>query len=321
VGDKHEDAMAKFGAALALGIIDAGGRNVTIGLQTPTGSLNVPAIIGMAVFTQYWYWLPLTHFLTLSFTPTGLIGLDEELNIPDFKFWSNTRPSLFDYPPKVEESADKKPEEFATAVLSTTAKAQQRAKRAEKERAAKEAEAAAREGGDAMETEPTASTPATPGPIAVEKMDVDEDKEEKKEDSNDEKKEGESDKKKRVEKEKVGYEVNNLTRVLPEQLKYISFLEDGRYEPVKKPTGGVLLLLDHRPDEEVQLMEIKSRKPASAAAATAAAGAGEVAAPVVTVAEASGAGAAVEILNMEDDDGAEDAPIPDPFEYNTDSED
>ena len=85
-----------------------------------------------------------------------------------------------------------------------------------------------------METEPTASTPATPGPIAVEKMDVDEDKEEKKEDSNDEKKEGESDKKKRVEKEKVGYEVNNLTRVLPEQLKYISFLEDGRYEPVKK---------------------------------------------------------------------------------------
>lgn len=81
VTDKHEDALAKFGAALALGIIDAGGRNVTIGLQTPTGSLNLPAIVGMAVFTQYWYWFPLTHFLTLSFTPTGLIGLDEELNV------------------------------------------------------------------------------------------------------------------------------------------------------------------------------------------------------------------------------------------------
>lgn len=81
VTDKHEDAMAKFGAALALGIIDAGGRNVTIGLQTPTGNLNLPAIVGMAVFTQYWYWFPLTHFLTLSFTPTGLIGLDEELNV------------------------------------------------------------------------------------------------------------------------------------------------------------------------------------------------------------------------------------------------
>lgn len=81
VAEKHEDAMAKFGAALALGIIDAGGRNVTIGLQTQTGSLNLPAIVGMAVFTQYWYWFPLTHFLSLSFVPTGLIGLDEELNV------------------------------------------------------------------------------------------------------------------------------------------------------------------------------------------------------------------------------------------------
>ena len=81
VGEKHEDALAKFGASLALGIIDAGGRNVTIGLQTPTGSLNVSGIVGMAVFTQYWYWFPLTHFLSLSFIPTCIIGLDENLNV------------------------------------------------------------------------------------------------------------------------------------------------------------------------------------------------------------------------------------------------
>jgi len=81
VGEKHEDAMAKFGAATALGIIDAGGRNVTIGLQTPTGSLNVSGIVGMVVFTQYWYWFPLTHFLSLSFVPTSIIGLDENLNV------------------------------------------------------------------------------------------------------------------------------------------------------------------------------------------------------------------------------------------------
>ena len=81
VGEKHEDALAKFGASLALGIIDAGGRNVTIGLQTPTGSLNVSGIVGMAVFTQYWYWFPLTHFLSLSFIPTCIIGLDENLSV------------------------------------------------------------------------------------------------------------------------------------------------------------------------------------------------------------------------------------------------
>lgn len=86
VAEKHEDAMAKFGAALALGIIDAGGRNVTIGLQTPTGSLNLPAIVGMAVFTQYWYWFPFTHFLTLSFVPTGIIGLNEDLDVSGFSF-------------------------------------------------------------------------------------------------------------------------------------------------------------------------------------------------------------------------------------------
>jgi 26S proteasome regulatory subunit N2 len=76
------------------------------------------------------------------------------------------------------------------------------------------------------------------------------------------------------------------------------------------------LLFDRRPDEEVKFMEVKSRKPASTAAAGAATGAEAVAA-----ADVSGAEAAVNVLNMEDDDGTEDAPTPDPFEYNTDSED
>jgi len=60
-------------------------------------------------------------------------------------------------------------------------------------------------------------------------------------------------------------------------------------------------------------MEVKSRKsvtqPAGAAAGATAAG-GAVG--------GGGAEAAVEILNAEDDDGAEDAPLPDPFEYDTD---
>jgi len=68
-------------------------------------------------------------------------------------------------------------------------------------------------------------------------MDVDEETKEgegEKKETEGERKEGENDKKKRVEKEKVGYELTNLSRVLPEQLRYINFLEDGRYEPVKK---------------------------------------------------------------------------------------
>ena len=50
--DKHEDVMAKFGALIASGIIDAGGRNVSIALRSETGHKRMPAIIGMAVFTQ-----------------------------------------------------------------------------------------------------------------------------------------------------------------------------------------------------------------------------------------------------------------------------
>jgi len=97
-----------------------------------------------------------------------------------------------------------------------------------------------------MDVEPTTSTPATPGPPADEKMDIDEETKEGEGDKKElegEKKDGEGDKKKRAEKEKVGYELSNLSRVLPEQLRHISFLEDGRYESVKK----VCYLFHHIP--------------------------------------------------------------------------
>jgi 26S proteasome regulatory subunit N2 len=239
VGDRHEDAMTKFGAALALGIIDAGGRNCTIGLQTQTGNLNMAGIVGMAVFTQYWYWFPFTHFLSLSFSPTSIIGLDHNLEIPDFKFHCATRQSLFEYPPEQEVKAEEGPALIATAILSTTAQAKRRAQKKEK--------AQRRESMDID------SAPARP---SVDAMDVSEDKKkdegekEEKEDKEDKEKKSGDDKesspaesKKKPEKEKVGFEIENMTRVLPGQLKYISF-PAGRYKPVKKvscsnPTGFI----------------------------------------------------------------------------------
>uniref|UniRef100_A0A1I8HZC8 26S proteasome non-ATPase regulatory subunit 1 n=1 Tax=Macrostomum lignano TaxID=282301 RepID=A0A1I8HZC8_9PLAT len=99
VADKHEDVMAKHGAILGLGIVDAGGRNVTISLQTRTGQSNMAAAVGVLVFQQFWYWYPLTHFLCLAFTPTSLIGLNKALEMPQVQFRSNAKPSTFDYPP------------------------------------------------------------------------------------------------------------------------------------------------------------------------------------------------------------------------------
>merc|ERR1712071_257296 len=95
IADKHEDVMAKFGAILAQGIIDAGGRNVTISLQSRTGHTNMAGIVGCLVFCQFWYWFPLTHFLSLAFTPTCLVGLNAELKMPKVEFRSNAKPSVY----------------------------------------------------------------------------------------------------------------------------------------------------------------------------------------------------------------------------------
>ena len=54
INDKHEDIVAKYGAILAQGIIDAGGRNVTISLQSRTGHTNMACVVGLLVFVQFW---------------------------------------------------------------------------------------------------------------------------------------------------------------------------------------------------------------------------------------------------------------------------
>lgn len=220
ISDRHEDAMAKFGCALALGIIDAGGRNCTIGLQTQTGNLNMTAIVGMAIFTQYWYWFPLTHFLSLSFTPTAIIGVDQDLEIPSFKFFSNTRPSMFDYPPEAEVKPEEVLEKIKTAVLSTTAQARRR----KQAREAKEK----RDTGMSMSMEldqPLSKTNT--------ERDVSMAPEDARTENGDKDGESSTPAKKRTEREKVGYEMGNMSRVLPTQLKYISFPGE-RYVPVKK---------------------------------------------------------------------------------------
>lgn len=319
VGDRHEDAMAKFGCALALGIIDAGGRNCTIGLQTQTGNLNMAAIVGMAVFTQYWYWFPLTHFLSLSFTPTAIIGVDQDLEIPSFKFYSKTKPSEFAYPPEQEVKTEEAPEKVKTAVLSTTAQ--------DKRRKMVKARQLRRESMDVDQTPTTPKIPAS----NEDKMDVDE------EPKKGEKAEGEEStpaaetSKKKVEKEKVGYDLENMSRVLPGQVKYISFPEE-RYVPVKKastlihavttcanviqPTGGVILLTDTKPSEPKQLLELKVKKAAPAPAPGAAGPSGDQAPEGVQTAVSSGP-----IDDNMVDEGEEEAGQPGEFEYLSDGGD
>lgn len=226
IADKHEDVIAKFGAILAQGIIDAGGRNATVSLQSRTGHTNLSAVVGLLVFVQFWYWYPLTHFLSLAFTPTSIIGLNLDMNMPKVEFKSNAKPSVFAYPPALEEKKDKNKEKVETAVLSITAK-QQKRKDGEKKK------------DDKMEVE-------------EEKTDAEKEKEKKEEA---EKKEKEEEKKKEAE---ATFEMlTNPARVMKAQLKVISLASGSRYIPLKDITvGGIIMLKNARPAETEDIIEL-----------------------------------------------------------------
>jgi len=236
ISDKHEDVMAKFGAILAQGIIDAGGRNVTVSLQSRTGHTSMLGVVGMLVFTQYWYWFPLSHFLSLAFQPTAVIGLNSNLDMPVVKFKSNAKPSMFGYPPNLEEKKKEDKEKVTTAVLSITNK--QKKKEAEKKK-----------GKDGT---------------GEEKMDVDtEKKDDKKEKMEvDEKKDEEKKDEEKVEEEKKEPEplfemLSNPARVMKAQLKVVN-LEDGKYKCMKDLSIGGIVMLDRAEmgaEEEEQIVE------------------------------------------------------------------
>lgn len=133
--DKHEDTMSKMGAILASGILDAGGRNVTIKLLSKTKHDKITAVVGLAVFSQFWYWYPLIYFVSLAFSPTALIGLNYDLKVPKFEFVSHAKPSLFEYPKPTTVATTTSAVKLPTAVLSTSARAKARASKKEAEKA------------------------------------------------------------------------------------------------------------------------------------------------------------------------------------------
>jgi len=252
ISDKHEDTMTKFGCFIAEGIINAGGRNVTIALHAPSGHKRMASIVGMAIFSQYWYWYPLIPMLSLTFAPTMVVGLNKDLNMPVTSFKSNAKPELFAYPPMKEEKKKDTGPAAPTAVLSITEKAKKRDLQRTKSKGGEEEEAK-EEKMDVEEGEPSTEWAA-----ALEEADL--------------KKycEGPADDKyaemarafvkEREEKNKPKFHeiLNNPARVTIPQREFIVFDQDDRYRPVR--TGpikgsGVILLSDSKPDEEQVIVE------------------------------------------------------------------
>ncbi|XP_057960156.1 26S proteasome non-ATPase regulatory subunit 1 homolog A [Malania oleifera] len=224
--DKHEDTMSKMGAILASGILDAGGRNVTIRLLSKTKHDKVTAVVGLAVFSQFWYWYPLIYFISLSFSPTAFIGLNYDLKVPRFEFLSHAKPSLFEYPRPTTVPTTTSTVKLPTAVLSTSAKAKARAKKEADQKANAEKSSVAE--------------PSSVGLNVGKGKSSEKDGDSMQVDSPPEKK---------AEPEPSFEILTNPARVVPAQEKFIKFLEESRYVPVKSAPTGFVLLRDLRPTE------------------------------------------------------------------------
>jgi 26S proteasome regulatory subunit N2 len=74
--------MTKLGAILAIGLLDIGGRNMTLSLTTRSGMPKLEAISGILIFSQYWNWFPYINFIGLSISPSMLVGVTAKLKIP-----------------------------------------------------------------------------------------------------------------------------------------------------------------------------------------------------------------------------------------------
>ncbi|KAH8272108.1 26S proteasome non-ATPase regulatory subunit 1 [Drosophila bipectinata] len=259
ISNKHEDVMAKYGAILAQGIIDAGGRNATLSLQSRTGHTNLQAVVGMLAFTQYWYWFPLAHTLSLAFTPTCVIGLNSDLKMPKMEFKSAAKPSLYAYPAPLEEKKSEEREKVATAVLSIAARQKRRENADKKEDEKMDVDEDSKEATTAVKKEEEAKTEEKPA--VEEKPKKKEEKEKKKEEdkeaagtssSSDKEKEKEKDKKEKKEPEPTSEILQNPARVLRQQLKVLSVIDGQLYEPLKEVTIGGIIVFQHTGKAEDQ---------------------------------------------------------------------
>eukprot|EP00124_Ichthyophonus_hoferi_P002517 Ihof_evm11s174 gene=Ihof_evmTU11s174 len=236
INDKHEDVMAKFGAILAQGIIDAGGRNVTISLMSRTGHTNMPTAVGLLLFTQLWFWYPMSNFLSLAFTPTAQVALNQDLQMPKLQFISKAKPSMFAYPPEIVPPKVETKAKVSTAVLSITQKQKQKQKKSEKEKEKEE----------------------------------EKDKEKEKEEEKDEEKDKENEQdnmvldkpeeaKETKEEEPLFEILHNPCRVVPAQRGLVELDPQSRYRLVRS-LGGIVLVRDTLKDEKEVLVELTAPK-------------------------------------------------------------
>merc|ERR1712079_679807 len=204
------------------------------------------AIIGMAIFWQYWYWYPLIPFITLCFEPTMIMALNRELQMVRLSVESREKnKAKFDYVENLKEEKKDKRKKAIKVELSIAAKTKQRKQQKEKETAErkedKEEDGDVEMGGSKEEKESEESGKGG-----------DQDK------SNEMEVDGEDEDGKEAEERKESkYNVlDNPSRVTPNQVKYVQWV-DTRYKPLTARFLGFVMVEDTKPDLETELVEQK----------------------------------------------------------------
>jgi 26S proteasome regulatory subunit N2 len=220
---KQASTMTRMGALLASGIVDAGGRNAFFSIIGSHGLPKPPAVAGFILWVQYWFWYPLMHMLSLSLSPSALIGVNADLDLPkafQVDCVGGEVAKRFGMPDPVEEKKEEIKSRVKTAVLSTTAKVSQRQKN---KQAAAQAEAAAQVASTA-----SGSTDATVG--ETKKKVLPDDKE----------------------------LLTNPIRVTRTMALSIRFKQGERYSPAcgDDPHVGVIVLRDTTPGEAQEVLKV-----------------------------------------------------------------
>ncbi|KAI8873428.1 26S proteasome regulatory complex, non-ATPase subcomplex, Rpn2/Psmd1 subunit [Ramicandelaber brevisporus] len=220
VSNKHEGPLSRMGAAIAMGIVDAGGRNVTISMRSSLGGTHAPAVAGVALFAQFWHWFPFTHMLALAFTPTCFIGITSDLEAPEIQLVSKAPPSWFAYPEPTPVNAKEKQQEVKSAVLSVAGKGKRLARKP-----TATTSAAATEESNAMDLDEPAQSAATADAATATKE---------------------------AEAKAKSTTLSNVSRVVSSQVKYVSLVSGSRYVAAipNSPLTGIVLVKDTKPELE-----------------------------------------------------------------------
>ncbi|GFY81595.1 26S proteasome regulatory complex, non-ATPase subcomplex, Rpn2/Psmd1 subunit [Actinidia rufa] len=153
--------------------------------------------------------------INLAFSPAAFIGLNYDLKVPRFEFLSHAKPSLFEYPRPTTVPTSTSAVKLPTAVLSTSAKAKSRVSKKESNQKVNVEKSSGEESSSAgSNTGKGKSSGDKDGDL----MQVD------------------SPAEKKAAEPKPAFELlTNPPRVVPSQEKFIKFLEESRYLPVKHP--------------------------------------------------------------------------------------